>query len=252
MGFLQRIINLLIPSNCTICKRATNGSQICEECSDKFIKETFLTCGECFKSASKCMCRTDLTTHTKTTILDRKFISLSFYKSKCLQSDERITESMIFALKDQGAFADYFATLLSREIKSLFERADINLDEWLITYPPRSIEKFSEKGFDQSEEIARKIAKKLGIKFSKTFTRADFGEVQKNLSAKERHSNAEESLIPIREKILEGGKYIIFDDIITTGATLETMAKHLYFFGAESVFPVSIARTYHSSDKVLK
>ncbi|MBE6616591.1 MAG: ComF family protein [Ruminococcaceae bacterium] len=249
MGFLQKIINLLIPSNCLLCKNATDGSQLCDECSGKFIRETFLVCPECSKPASKCTCRADFTSHTKTEIAGKRFIALTFYKSKKTWSEERITEGMILSLKDRGAFADYFATILAREIKSLFEREGVDLAEWIITYPPRSVEKYAEKGFDQSEEIARKIAKKLGIKFSPTFNRTNHGNVQKSLSAAERFSNAETSLVPIRERIRKGGKYIVFDDIITTGATIETMAKHLYFLGAEAVFPVSIARTFHSSDK---
>lgn len=159
---------------------------------------------------------------------------------------------MILSLKDRGAFGDYFATMLAREIKSLFERGGGDLTEWIITYPPRSAEKYSEKGFDQSEEIARKIAKKLGVKFSTTFSRTNHGSEQKNLCATDRFSNAETSLVPIRERIRKGGKYIVFDDIITTGATIETMSKHLYFLGAEAVFPVSIARTFNSSDKKRK
>lgn len=243
MGIFHKIINILFPSNCIICGKGTDRCELCSACNERFIKETFLHCGACSKPASRCRCGADFLDHTKTKIGDRGFVTLTFYKSRSTESDNRITERMLYILKDKGLFAEFFASLLADELRNLFKKENIDPTEWIVTYPPRSKKKFNEKGFDQSEEIACRLAKKIGANFEKTFVRKDSGEVQKNLRAAERFANAEESIIPLRNKIRPGGKYIIFDDIITTGATVETMAKHLYFAGAESVFPVAVCRT---------
>ena len=247
MNVFERLINFLIPSNCMICGKRTDGGELCNECSGEFIRESFLKCESCGKPAAKCECGADFTAHTRTKIGGRGFIALTFYKSKATQAAERTTERMIYALKNKGTFAEYFSTLLAGEIRSAFSKDGTDLSEWTVTYPPRSQGKFNRMGFDQSEEIARRLAKKLGVSFSETFTRTDEGEEQKNLRARERYLNAEESRVPIKKNIIKGGKYIIFDDIITSGATVETMAKHLYFAGADSVFPVTVARTFRPS-----
>ena len=240
MNILKSILGLFFPQNCRICsERADDGGDLCVKCKEAFIREAFVRCPVCEKSVVGCTCGTDFTHHIKEDISDKRFISLTFYDKS---SKERITEKLIYMLKDRGEFADFFADELVRELKTQFSRAGENVEEWCVTYIPRSVAKFSEKGFDQSEEIAKRLARKLGAKFERTFFRGVSGTVQKSLGKAERRANAEESIFPQKKHIQTGGKYIVFDDIITTGATMETAIKHLYFCGAAKVFPVSIAK----------
>ena len=71
---------------------------------------------------------------------------------------------------------------------------------------------------------------------------------QKELDRLGRLSNAENTLIPIPGRIPTGGKILLLDDVITSGATVSTAMRHLYFHGALAVFPIAIAKNYRSDE----
>ncbi len=181
--------------------------------------------------------------HTSTLIGGYSYCVLTFYKSfGSYGASERITEKMIFALKERGEYADFFADEISRELKRLFARADMDISEWIITYPPRSLVKLRQYGFDQCELVVKRISEKLGIPYVGLFERID-GEEQKSLGAQDRALNADATLKIKKELVKKGGKYIVFDDIITSGSTMSTAARNLYFCGAAEVFPAAIAKS---------
>lgn len=240
MKIIHKILNLIFPITCRICGKRSETT-ICDECKEVFLRETFEHCRFCGLTALNCSCNNDFARHTRTEIDGKCSIALSFYKpGSC---GDRLTERMLFDLKDKGEFACFFAEELARLIKIQFIKSGLDVSEWAVTYIPRSSENIYRKGFDQGEEVARRLAKILGVKFIKTFKRTDFGTAQKSLTSKERKENAENTIVPIRNNISKCKNYLLFDDIITTGATVETAAKHLYFCGAEAVFPVLIAKT---------
>ncbi|MBE6541010.1 MAG: ComF family protein [Ruminococcaceae bacterium] len=244
MNFFAKLLDLLFPPECSICRKNPSSKySLCSECIKKYITEGFEKCSICGKQVMNCNCENDYTARTKTVIGGYSYCSLTFYKGygKFGESD-RITEKMILALKERGEYADLFADELSREVRKLFVRAGVDISEWLITYPPRSRAKLNLLGFDQCRLLAEKMSKKLGIPCVTLFERTD-GEEQKSLSPRERAENADSTIVVKRDKVKNGGKYIVVDDIITTGATMSTAAKNLYFCGAAEVFPVSIAKT---------
>lgn len=243
MGILDFLVNILFPPRCLICGRPSDSSGLCEDCRGEYVRELFEKCPVCGKSPSDCTCGTEFLTHTRTTIGTKGYCALCWYKSKSNgREEERVTERMIYSLKQRGLFADFFADELCRCLTNLFDAAGESFDGWILTYTPRSAEKYMECGVDQSEEIGRRLAKKLGIRFVPMFDR-DEGREQKNLNAKQRMENAEDSLIIREKKITPGGKYLLLDDIITSGATMTAASKLLYFYGAGAVYPVAVART---------
>ena len=100
-------------------------------------------------------------------------------------------------------------------------------------------------GFDQGEELARRLARKLGCGERRLFVRAEGSLQQKSLGAEDRRKNAEDALILCRSAAEPGMKVILADDIITTGSTVRAAAGLLYGAGARAVFPAAIARTLH-------
>lgn len=243
MGVLDFLVNILFPPHCLICGNPTDGNGLCEDCRGMYLRELFEKCPVCGKSPSDCTCGTQFLAHTRTSIGTKRYCALCWYRSRTNgRDDERVTERMIYGLKNRGLFAEFFAEELYRSLKNLFEAAGETMDGWTLTYTPRSAEKYMECGVDQSEEIGRRLAKKLGIRFVRLFDR-EKGREQKHLTAKERMENAEDSLVIRETKIVPGAKYLLLDDIITSGATMETAAKLLYFHGAAAVFPVAVART---------
>ncbi len=240
MGVFNFLVNLLFPPKCPICGKPTGENGLCENCRNQYLQELFEKCPVCGKSPAYCVCGAGFLSHTRTTLGGTGYCVLCWYRTD--GDENRVTERMIYQLKQRGMFADFFAGELSRCLKALFEREEEAPENWILTYTPRSAEKYEEYGVDQSEEIGRRTAKRLGCGFQQLFDRNE-GVEQKKLNAAERLENAEHSLEIRKDRITSGGKYLLLDDIITSGATMETAAKLLYFHGAGAVYPVAVART---------
>ena len=244
MSIFGKLMDILVPPVCAVCgKPGTHGEELCDVCREKFVRECFEHCPICSKTAARCVCGDDFSSITRRTFGGRSSFSLTFYKSeRKFGESDRVTEKMIFALKERGAFADLFAREICRGLLPIFSEDGEDITKWIITYPPRSTENFMKYGVDQSEETADRMAKILGCRAKRTMLRGGRSAEQKNLTSEKRRENAESTLIPIRRNITDGGKYILLDDIITTGSTVRAAAEILYSCGAAAVFPVSIAR----------
>lgn len=240
MRLFDTLLNLLFPMKCAVCGKPADESGLCGDCREKYLRELFEKCPVCGNSPSDCICGAGFLEHTGTSLGGTGYCALCWYRT---DGDEgRVTERMIYQLKNRGLLADFFASELSRCLKILMEKEGENPENWIVAYTPRSYEKYMETGVDQSEEIGRRLAKRLGCGFRRLFDRTE-GEEQKHLNAAERLANAENSLEIRAQKVVPGGKYLLLDDIITSGATMETAAKLLYFYGAGAVYPVAVART---------
>ena len=243
MKLWDSLLTLLFPKVCPLCGNASEDNGLCRECRTAYARETFLRCPNCGETAGKCVCGTDFAAVTKTRIGEMPHFSLTFYLPANQSGEERVTERMIFRLKERGEFADFFAGECARELNRRFEASGERIGDWTLTYAPRSTAKFLEYGVDQGEEVCRRTAKLLGCPFEKLFVRTRTAAEQKGLGEADRKVNAEESLIVRQNRVTPGGKYLLFDDIITSGATMSTAAQLLYENGAGAVFPFAIART---------
>lgn len=241
---MKKGLDLLCPPVCAFCGKKSSGKlELCIDCAAKYLHERQMSCPCCGQTVEFCNCNCDFPHISRTTVGGKTHMSLTFYTgAQEARENDRITEQMILSLKDRGYYAKFFAHELAGELEQLFKHSEYTLDDWILTYPPRSIHNFMKYGLDQSEEVTKHLARQLGIPWKKTFSKED-GSEQKTLSAEERAVNAAETLVPRKNAIVKGGKYLLFDDIITSGATVMAAARHLYFCGAAEVFPVSIART---------
>ena len=96
------------------------------------------------------------------------------------------------------------------------------------------------RGFNQAHEIAKPVAKKLGVPILGNVRRKRSTVFQSGLSASERASN-------LRSAFSVGGKLsckhvLIVDDVITTGTTVRQLARILKKAGANKVSALAIAR----------
>lgn len=84
------------------------------------------------------------------------------------------------------------------------------------------------RGYNQAEAIAEGIAKVIGAELSTNhLIKTEFTETQTRKSRAERVLNVAESFSLKKPKELEGKHLLLVDDVITTGATLETCAAKL-------------------------
>lgn len=97
------------------------------------------------------------------------------------------------------------------------------------------------RGFNQALELARPVARKLGIPIDyQSCVRTRKTAVQSKLPAKDKHANVKNAFSVIRP--IHARHVAIVDDVMTTGHTLEEVAKVLRKAGVERIDVWVVAR----------
>ncbi len=99
-----------------------------------------------------------------------------------------------------------------------------------IAWVPMTKRKKRERGYNQSELLAKSAAKALGLPCLPLLRKVRETGVQHELSEKRRIENVKGAYRA--EGDLKGKSLLLVDDIVTTGATLKECAKTLYAAGA--------------------
>ncbi|MFN0157008.1 MAG: ComF family protein [Bacteroidota bacterium] len=151
-------------------------------------------------------------------------------------------QSLVHDLKYEGMTS--LGVILGEHVGELLRRqVDPATIAGLIPVPLHKT-KLRERGYNQSEYICKGISNVTGIPvFPKLLRRTRYTESQTQLDISERKENVSEafalrstSKVPIAKQ-----KFIIVDDVITTGATIKSCAQVLLAKGAESVVACSVA-----------
>jgi ComF family protein len=131
--------------------------------------------------------------------------------------------------------ADTFGMLITESIKTH------TLPDVIIPMPLHP-KRLAERGFNQSLEIARILAKKLQIKLDATSCeRIKLSAPQASLPLKQRVKNMKGAFVCNGR--FDGRKVLLIDDVMTTGASLNALAKSVKSAGASHVECWIVART---------
>jgi len=134
--------------------------------------------------------------------------------------------------------------LLIQRLHKLFDQAPASEMPELIIPVPLYKQRLWTRGFNQAVEIARPVAKTFSIPMSKnTIIRIKNTSPQTKLTATQRSKNIRNSFTLENVEELSGVSHIvILDDVVTTGATCNELAKLLKKAGVKTVGVWSIAR----------
>ncbi len=236
-------LDQLLPRSCALCfcpiahlKNAERYSHadICHVCLHHFFNQTTLRCKICANkldavaTASLCgSCLANPPTYDRT-------IAVADYVAPY--------NTLVHALKFQHhlALAPLFAQLLALSWhQSQSTSADI------MTAIPLSAERLIERGFNQSLEIAKPLAKILSIPLMPTLAvRIRHTQAQSSLAFHKRRDNLRGAfIIPTASQVLKNKHIVVIDDVMTTGHTLNEFAACLKRYGAASVTNLIFART---------
>lgn len=147
-------------------------------------------------------------------------------------------DRMVAALKFGGRLplAEAFGRLLARAGAQLLRDADA------ICPVPLAFERQAERGFNQAQEIARRVAADCGRRLrTDILLRVRHTSAQMDLAPAERRRNVRGAFVA--RGALEGMQIVVVDDVMTTGATLEEIAAALKRSGASRVSNLVVART---------
>lgn len=132
-------------------------------------------------------------------------------------------------------YADTFGAILADRARTLELTADC------VTYVPVSALRMHFRGFNQSEIMARAVARELGVPCVPALRRRLLSRRQSTLSREQRHDNAARSFLLKKNCGLTGQCVLLVDDIMTTGATLRACARLLREAGAAEVAALVLA-----------
>lgn len=122
--------------------------------------------------------------------------------------------------------AQYARTLAFAMVNSLgFSPNAFDFD--FITCVPMYPEQKNERGYNQSELLAKECADLMNIPYIDALEKFKKNKVQHSLKGRERRSNVRGVYRPVNREKLKDKRILLIDDIITTGSTLAECAKVL-------------------------
>jgi len=119
--------------------------------------------------------------------------------------------------------------------------------EWLqgrfdsITYVPVSRQRNYRRGFDQGRLLAQAVAKDCGMRVTPVLRKVRHNRAQSSLEdAGERRANVQ-GAYRAKAGMAAGRRFLLIDDVMTTGNTLAACAETLMAVGAASVVCATVA-----------
>ncbi|MDP2812276.1 MAG: phosphoribosyltransferase family protein [bacterium] len=157
----------------------------------------------------------------------------------CLNYQNKLIEKIIknYKYKYLENLSDYLVEILAKQFNNL------NLkDELIITNVPLNKAKKKQRGFDQTEILAKKLAIKLNYQYQPLLIRHKKTKTQAKLSKIAREENLKNAFSPINPSLKINSPVLLIDDIATTGATLNSATKIIKELGAEKVICLVLAK----------
>lgn len=107
---------------------------------------------------------------------------------------------------------------------------------------PLGVARIKERGYNQAALLARPIAMSTGINYKpQALTRIRETRTQVGLTVTQRYENVKHAFRG-ELSVVEGKSVLIVDDVMTSGATLESCSAALMEAGSISVFALTLAR----------
>ena len=220
MSIIEKILNLIYPPVCGFCNEI-NSNFLCNKCKNKFESIKITTIDD-YKNAPV-------------------YFDEHFYMFKYINE---IRDFVIQYKFDEKSYLDKSFSKLFIEDK-MFINEFINDYDVIIAVPIHK-RRLKQRGYNQSELIAKEIAKVCNKEFYKNVLLK-----KNNIPAQ---SSMEDKLDRIRNikdafycgkniNLIKDKKVAIFDDVFTTGATVNECAKVLKQYGASYVGVISIAKS---------
>ena len=225
--------------SCICCDREiADGTefQLCTKCRKSIVAIEGNVCAKCGESLPDGV-----------EICDRcKVSDREFDVNRSYTHYEDASSNIVKGLKfgHRKYFAENIADMIC-SMKEHFEGVDV------LTYVPISKDRLKQRGFNQAEEIAKGISKKLNIPVVEMLSKVSGRKHQAELSQAERYKNLIGSFLAkndIKDKV-KGKVVMIVDDVFTTGSTLNECAKTLKKLGPKQIKTVTFAKTKFNLSK---
>lgn len=221
---LRHVVDALVPQDCFLCGLAGCGAAVCEHCAGE-LRPLPAACPRCAVptvDGSVCgACQTS---------------PLALDRVDALHEYVFPIDKMVWALKFRHrlAIAAHFAMAMQQRA------AGLNVDA--IVPMPLHLRRLRSRGYNQAVLLARPLARHAGVPLVlEGVVRVGEGPPQEGLSRKARWHNVRHAFACQRR--FDGQSILLVDDVMTTGASLDALAKVLKQHGARRVEALIVART---------
>ncbi|TEW53571.1 ComF family protein [Psychromonas sp. RZ22] len=146
---------------------------------------------------------------------------------------------------NQLLVADLLGLLLADSLKQRYNQQQLQIIDYLIPVPLHA-KKQRTRGFNQTQLISNALTQNLPVKIAqKTIIRNKFTQAQEGLSRQQRAFNLNNAFsLSAEDKAALAGKYIVLlDDVVTTGATINSLCQCLLAAKVKRVDVWCICRT---------
>ena len=230
---LVRLGHRLYPWHCQLCRRSTFGNGVCEQCY-AFLPWCGRVCSVCglpittdqYKQYVCGRCQ------QHRPYFDRLFAPL-WYRPPI--------SNFILAFKYSNRWE--YASLL---VELFISRLQNDADNVLLVPIPSHPKRIRERGFNAVHELIRLLRREININYHATgIKRVVATDTQTGKSKRERQINVKNAFRISQE--IQHERIILFDDVITTCATINELSKCLKKQGVKHIEVWSIARTQQYS-----
>jgi competence protein ComFC len=221
------LLDLFTPARCVGCDRPVSfrDNHLCGACRNGIV----------FLSGSCPVCSGELLDGTCEACRERHWY---FDKNLAVAEYSGIIKNVIAGLKFRK-IRGLHAVLGSLALKKLGRyphRASI------ITWVPMNTKKKWDRGFNQSELIARYLSRRTGIPCGNLLRETRKSGTQRNLGLRNRFINTLGRYMAVPGAMPNGASVLLVDDVFTTGATINECARQLREAGAMEVLSLTTAR----------
>jgi ComF family protein len=232
---VEPLLAALFPSDCPLCNallaRPTRGP-LCQPCLDGLPRH----------SAPVCACGHPLPTGVLPPCGRCRRQLNPLPEGASLGPYEGALRSAVLALKFGSRRR--LAAQLGRVLWGVPRARALLAADVLLIPVPLHARRLRQRGFNQSELIARELARLSGRRLcAGALTRRRDTSAQTGLSAAQRRANVSGAFAVQRGSHVRGHTVVLVDDVYTTGATARACAQALRQAGVKSVRLLTVART---------
>ncbi len=241
---LHTLAGIIGEKRCPLCSAVlppdTLQDGLCPGCLAKLAEEASMPCPGCGNPVSSCLCGNTGLSPLHIFLGERTWLAHTWY---CPDTPDRVTETLLLSCKRKYSYtlSCHIAKAMAADLAPLLPVE--KRKNWILTYAPRSSGGYARHGFDQCEEIVRQMGAILGIPVRQMLRRTGGAEQKTMETTRQRETNIADAFEAVQ--VPKGCRVLLFDDIITTGATMRSAGHVLADAGAGAVFPLAYAKTVH-------
>ena len=217
---IDHLLKNIAPHPCYGCAKL--GQILCDNCKYDIVSEPFLACVACGKG-----------------IRGRHGVcgscNVSYEQAWCVSSRKDSVQLLIDDFKFNNARASYIplADLLHMHLPILPENTHV-------VPIPTVRSHVRQRGYDHSVLVAKRFAKLRKLPLNTSLERITT-TMQRGAKAKQRKDQAKQAFACYRQLDADA-VYLIIDDVVTTGATMQYAAETLIKAGASKVWIATVSR----------